>query len=97
MAKLIITVEEKTERVEGGKTLYGFLVAEDIDLEDSELSLLPSMAPTLTDLVMSAIVAIQQSTGGHLHKVGTSERSVPLESHMAEMKAELNQPFPFEL
>lgn len=97
MAKLIITIEEKVEPAEDNRTLCGFGVTQDIDIEDLELSLLPSMAPLLTDLVMSAIALIQKGSGAHLHKVGTSDRSTPLESHMAEMKAELAQPFPTEL
>jgi len=97
MAKLIITIEEKTEHIADNRTLYGFGVTQDIDLNDSELSLLPSMAPMLTELVLRAIAAIQEFNGGQLHKVGMSERSTPLESHMAEMKIELSQPFPSEL
>lgn len=97
MPKLIITVEEKQERIEGGKTLFGFAVTHDMDFENSESSLLPSMGSTLTLLVMKAIAAIQQHNGGRLHRADTSDRSIPLESHMAEMKAELAQLFPSEL
>jgi hypothetical protein len=97
MAKLTITIEEKTESIENNRTLYGFGVTEDIDLEGSELSLLPSMGPMLTDLVMSAIALIQATSGGHLHKVGTCDRSIPLDSHMAKLKTDLAKPFPSEL
>jgi hypothetical protein len=97
MAKLIITVEEKTEAIEDNRTLYGFGITQDVQAEDSELSLLPSMAPMLTELVMRAIALIQQHNGGCLHKQGTCDRSVSLESHIAELKADLAQPFPSEL
>jgi len=97
MAKLIITVEEKTESIEDNRMLYAFGVTQDTDLEGSKQSLLPEMAPLLTELVMRAIAAIQRGNGGHLHKAGTCDRSIPLESHMAEMKTELTQPFPSEL
>jgi len=97
MAKLIITIEEKTESIEDNRTLYGFGVTQDVEAEDSKLSLLPSMAPLLTELIMQAIGLIQQANGGCLHKVGTCDRSVSLDSHVAEMKAKLAQPFPSEL
>lgn len=97
MAKMIITVEEKQEKIEGDRTLFGFGVTHDIDWEQSESSLLPSMGPILTELVMRAIGAIQEQSGGCLHKSGACDRSTPLESHMAELKAELAEPFPSEL
>jgi hypothetical protein len=97
MAKLIITVEEKQEKIEGDRTLYGFGVTHDMDWEQSESSLLPSMGAILAELVVRAITEMQKLSGGCLHKSGTSDRSIPLESHMVEMKAELDQPFPSEI
>jgi hypothetical protein len=97
MAKLIITIEEKTESIEDNRTLYGFGVTQDVEAEDPELSMLPVMAPLLTEIVMRAIALIQQANGGCLHKAGTCDRSVSLDSHVAELKAELAQPFPSEL
>lgn len=97
MAKLIITIEEKQDKLEDNHTLYGFGVTHDIDWENSKSSLLPSMGPILTELVMRAIAEMQKMNGGHLHRADTSDRSIPLESHMAELKAELAQPFPSEL
>lgn len=97
MAKMIITIEEKREKIEDNRTLFGFGVTHDIDWEQSESSLLPSMGPFLTELVMRAIAELQKLNGGCLHKADTSDRSIPLESHMAELKAELDQPFPTEL
>lgn len=97
MAKLIITIEETSTLIEGDRTLYGFGVTQDTDLESSQHSLLPAMAPLLTEIVMRAIAIIQQDAGGRLHKVGVSDRSITLNSHMADLQAELNQPFPTEL
>jgi hypothetical protein len=97
MAKLIITIEEKVDRLENNRTLFGFGVTHEMNWEDSETSLLPSMGPILTEFVMRAIAAIQQRNGGCLHKAATCDKSIPLESHMADLKTELNQPFPSEL
>lgn len=99
MAKLIITIEEKSEPLGEERTLYGFGVTQDVNLEGSEHSMLPSMGPILTALVMHAIAIIQQGNGGHLHKADTSDRSISLESHIADFKTEIEQPisFPSEL
>lgn len=97
MAKLIITIEEKAEQIEGDKTLVGFGVTQDMDFENSDKSLLPAMGPILTGLVIRAIEAIQKCEGATLHKAATSDRSIPLDSHMADMKAELDQSFPTEI
>jgi TPP-dependent indolepyruvate ferredoxin oxidoreductase alpha subunit len=97
MAKLIITIEEKAQPIENDKTMVAFGVTQDMVWEGETKSLLPSMGPFLTELVLKAISLFQQQTGGTLHKAATCDRSIPLESHMAELKADLAQPFPSEL
>jgi TPP-dependent indolepyruvate ferredoxin oxidoreductase alpha subunit len=97
MAKLIITIEEKAQSIENNQTMVAFGVTQDMVWEGAEKSLLPSMGPILTELVLKAISLIQQYSGGTLHKADVCDRSIPLESHMAELKAELSQPFSSEL
>lgn len=97
MAKLIITIEEKAWPIENNKTMVAFGITQDMVWEDADKSLLPSMGPILTELVLKVISLIQQHTGGTLHKADICDRSIPLESQMAELKANLAQPFPSEL
>lgn len=97
MPKLIITIEEKAQPIEGNQTLVGFGVTQDMVWEGAEESLLPSMGPALTSLVMNAISLMQQKSGATLHKSATCDRSIPLESHMADLEAEIDRPFPSEI
>lgn len=94
--KLIITIEEQSQKV-GGKTLMGYAVLTDIDPEDPEDSLIPLIAPLLTKVILRAISLIHTEHGATLHKEGMEDRSTSLESLMAEQAAKLESPFPSEI
>lgn len=98
MAKLIITIEEKSETAEDGKTLVGFATERELQGEDKEKSALAQMLPAL-DLAVSMIIRSFFSAHG-VDCAHEEHSDTPLESLASVMSREIanhQQPFPSEL
>jgi hypothetical protein len=96
MAKLIITIEEKEEKIEG-KTLVGYGVWIKAEPEVCEGSMLHDIGPILRDMIGRFICEVHKLNGAAETSTSMEDASVSFESLMAKASADIQQPFPTEI